>query len=135
MRKLAIVLSLMFLVPMSLIAQRGTMFGAATDPNLKEASKLAKQASKLWDDGDYFGAEKKYYEAFRLSPNIFYMQELAENKLKLGDLKGSNKVWEDCIKVLSTMPGTKDVLYRAYQQKIDLNSKKGDPEIALNDLI
>ena len=135
MRKLGIVLLFMAVVPMTLNAQRGSVIGVATDPNAKEASKLAKQASKLWDNGEYYEAEKKYYEAFRLSPNIFYMEELAKNKLDLGDLKGSNKVWEDAIKVLVTKEGAKDVLYRAYQQKIDLNTKKGDPEIALHDLI
>ncbi len=136
--------TLLLVVPLSLIflithAQRGSVIGGlskSANNDRDEAVKLSRQAKKLWKDEQYFEAEKLYFKANELFPTVSFMKELADLQFDLGNVKGANKAWDECIHRLSstTLYSKKeisDMLYQAYYYKIDDNIKRGSGAVAL----
>ncbi|MBL0130599.1 MAG: hypothetical protein IPP43_05340 [Chitinophagaceae bacterium] len=60
--------------------------------NIAEAERIAWKAEKLWKDDQYLEAEKLYYEALAIYPVYLELSEFAERAMKIGDIKGANKM-------------------------------------------
>ena len=86
---LAILFFLIFSIPLP--AQNDNKLAA-------EASKLARQAKSLWKDNKYAEAEELYFKSWSLSPLCYELDEFARLRLKIGDIKGANRVWNTIIK-------------------------------------
>lgn len=106
----------------------------------READKLFSKAKKLWNDEQFAEAEKVYYQAHRLYPYHYWgLNELAEQKLEIGDIKGANKVWDDRIyglrqPVKSYLIYQKDInqyIWQTYFNKVKKNLKKGIARTAI----
>ncbi len=74
-------------------AQRRTL--ESDDKKVAEAIKIGKQAERLWKDDQYAEAEKLYYKSIEVFPVFAVIDEFARRKIKMGDIKGANKVWND----------------------------------------
>ena len=61
--------------------------------NVNEATKMAKQAEKLWKEERFAEAEQMYYKALAIYPVFIQLDEFAERQMKLGNIKGANKMW------------------------------------------
>ncbi|NEU09670.1 hypothetical protein GZH53_15185 [Flavihumibacter sp. R14] len=118
---------ILFILPINLFAQ--------------SPDKMMAEASRLWKKEKYADAEQLYYKAFNLKPDVYILNELAEYKVELEDIKGADKVWGDAIKGLNgpnvTLTPSTLVLQKnfAYQAKAVNNLKKGNPAIGVQDMI
>ncbi len=121
MRFFLITLSIAML-PMITVAQRR---GEVEDKSCVEATKIAKQAEKLWKDDQYFEAEKLYYKVLALCPRHDDLSEFAVRAIKMGDIKGANKVWYEMAK----RGGNLEIVY---YRMLDNNFKYGDIAVGID---
>ncbi len=121
----------------SYVAAQSEVSGVETISS-SEAMKIIKKARQLWKEDRYVEAAKLFYEAENLHPAGF-LDELARLKFELGDVRGANKTYDDCIIKLSgeiknssyTKSQTRDKLCNIYWKKIDKNATSGDPKEAV----
>ncbi len=120
----------------SAIAQEN--YSGEESMGFEEANKVYKNAKKLWNEEKFNEAEKLFYEANNQHPSVF-LNQLAFLKFDMGDIKGANKAYDDCITKLSggiknssyTKSQLREMLCNTYWAKIDKNSTKGDPREAV----
>ena len=99
-----------------------------------EAGNLYKQAEKLWKKEQFQEAEKLYFKANTIAPNLIQMNELAKFKMEMADIKGANRVWDESISTLSGKGRGKDQ-YMAYWFKMQENINRGSSKVAIETAI
>jgi tetratricopeptide (TPR) repeat protein len=100
--RLFLITLLFEVLPIIITAQ--TSGPGSINKKMAEASKLAKQAERLWKDEKYSEAEKLYYESLSVFPLHTQLCEFAERKMKLGDVNGANKIWTALAESIKSQP-------------------------------
>src|SRR5687767_2893250 len=59
--------------------------------------KTEKEADKQWKAGNYAEAERLYRKAYANSGYVYHLLPLARNKFDIGDIKGSNVLYDQII--------------------------------------
>ncbi|RZL45360.1 MAG: hypothetical protein EOP00_17605 [Pedobacter sp.] len=105
-----------------------------------EALNMAKQSEKLRKEGKVLDADKMLFAGNDLFPIPFYLDEAAKNKMKIGDIKGANLLWNATILKLKDYSlknktiGTakvEDLLGVYYYYQINENVSSGDAAVGV----
>ena len=106
-----------------------------------DALAMAKQSEKLRKEGKVLEADKKLFAGNDLFPIPFYLDEAAKNKMKIGDIKGANLLWNAIILKLKdyslknkTLGNAKvqDLLGVYYYYQINENFSSGNATIGVD---
>ena len=117
---------LVFLAFVPLLASGQSMGTDSGDQN--EASKLFKQAEKLWKLDKYLESEKLYLQANALWPDVQAMNKFAKYRIEMGDVKGANSTYDALIEQTALKIGAQSFqLQQVYFLKASVNFKNGDP--------
>ena len=113
------------LIPFFSIAQ---LISGNSGSNDSEARKMFKQAEKLWKQDKYLEAEKLYFKANKLAPSPSAMNDFALNRMKIMDINGANRTWDELIDAMSESNSiTSYEMEQTYYLKATSNFKTGDP--------
>lgn len=102
---------------------------------MKPDNKTAKEAEKMWKEGNINEAEKLYKKAYSNGGYFGHLNDLIKKKWEIGDIKGANEVSDLLIvdlKKNNNSLSEKMVLNQMCYNKIENNFKKGDQKEGLS---
>jgi tetratricopeptide (TPR) repeat protein len=127
MKQFSLNILILFLAFVPLLAS-GQLMGTDSG-NQNEASKLFKQAEKLWKLDKYLESEKLYMKANEIWPDVQAMNRIAKYRIEMGDVKGANTTYDALIEQTALKIGTKSFqVQQVYFLKASVNFKTGDPQ-------
>ncbi|WP_285058851.1 caspase family protein [Pedobacter ginsengisoli] len=129
-----------YLLTLVLIIFSLNVIGQARYKAETDAMAIIKGAEKLRKDGRVLEADKMVFDANEAYPLPFSLDEIARDKLKLGDVKGANKLWDAAIYRIRQLAVNKEpyngqkasnTLGYLYYSQINSNFTSGDTKIGV----
>jgi tetratricopeptide (TPR) repeat protein len=142
--RLVLLLGLSFIMH-GIAAQDGKLKGS----DCRQSFRLVKSAISLFKDGEFAEADAKFKESMELNISWHSMNEYAQLKIKEGHIREGNKIYDQIIKKVESLPGNeinycsgevafkhdRNIMYKGiYNLKADINYLNGDINIAIESL-